>query len=204
MTAERPVTINQAAARRAMIDSQLRVSGVTDNFVITAMAALPREDFVPPAARSNAYIDRAIPLDDGHALAAPLVQGLMLREAAPGNDDKALLVDCGSGYLAALLRPMVGALTVLTPAEAAAKRGKTKPSGGSYSLLVIDGAIDALPAGLSAQLSEGGRVVTGINQRGVTRLATGRKVGGTVTLLPLVDLGIPVLAEFAKTQSWSF
>jgi protein-L-isoaspartate(D-aspartate) O-methyltransferase len=199
ITAERPATINHAVARRAMIDSQLRVSGVTEDFVIAAMGTLPREDFVPPAARSNAYIDRAIPLGAGRALAAPLVQGLMLREAAPQRDDKALLVDCGSGYLAALLRPLVGSLTVLTPAEAVAKRGK-----GSYSLLVIDGAIAALPAGLAAQLDEGGRVIAGINQRGVTRLAAGRKIAGAVTLLPLVDIGIPVLAEFAETQGWSF
>ncbi len=199
ITAERPATINFAAARRAMIDSQLRVSGVTEAFVIAAMGSLAREDFVPGAARDHAYIDRAIALGEGRALAAPLVQGLMLREAAPQPDDKALLVDSGSGYLAALLRPLVGSLAVLSPAEAAAKRGK-----GSYSLLLIDGAIEALPVGLTAQLGEGGRVVTGLVQRGITRLATGRKIAGTVTLLPLVDIGIPVLAEFVETQGWSF
>ncbi|MEZ0243337.1 MAG: protein-L-isoaspartate O-methyltransferase, partial [Sphingomonas sp.] len=96
-TATRAAT-DQAAARRAMIDSQLRVSGVTDAAVLAAMGRLPREDFVPAAARDAAYIDRAIPLGDGRALAAPLVHGLMLSEAAPHADDTALVVDGGSGY----------------------------------------------------------------------------------------------------------
>jgi protein-L-isoaspartate(D-aspartate) O-methyltransferase len=199
ITAERPASIDFTAARRAMIDSQLRVSGVTQDYVIAAMGQVAREDFVPAAARGHAYIDRAIPLDGGRALPAPLVHGLLLREAAPSGDDKALLVDCGAGYLAALLKPLVGALTVVTPAEAAAKRGKA-----AYSLMVIEGAIEHVPAGLAAQLAEGGRLVTGITERGVTRLVQGRKVAGQLALRPLAEIGIPVLAEFAVPRSWSF
>lgn len=199
ITAEHPATGDLAAARRAMIDSQLRVSGVTQDYVVAAMAALPREDFVPVAARGHAYIDRAIPLGGGHALPAPLVHGLLLREAEPGPDDKALLVDCGAGYLAALLKPLVGALTVVSPADAAAKKGK-----GGYSLIVIEGAVEAVPASLSAQLAEGGRIVTGITERGVTRLVRGRKIAGELALQPLAEIGIPVLAEFAAPRSWSF
>jgi protein-L-isoaspartate(D-aspartate) O-methyltransferase len=182
-----------------MIDSQLRVSGVTQDFVVSAMGRLAREDYVPAAARGHAYIDRAIPLGGDRALPAPLVQGLLLREAAPRADDTALLVDCGAGYLAALLKPLVGSLTVLSPAEAAAKKGK-----GGYSLVVIEGAIEQVPAGLAAQLAEAGRLVTGITERGVTRLVQGRKVAGQLTLQPLAEIGIPVLAEFAAPRSWSF
>ena len=58
------------AARRAMIDSQLRPSGVNEPRVLAAMARIPREDFVPVAMRSAAYIDRAIALGDGRFLAA--------------------------------------------------------------------------------------------------------------------------------------
>lgn len=202
-TAERPAPnetgTDFTAARRAMIDSQLRVSGVTQDFVLAAMGRVPREDFVPANARGHAYIDRAIPLGDDHALPAPLVHGLLLREAAPRAEDKALLVDCGAGYLAAMLKPLVGTLTVVSPAEAAAMKGK-----GGYSLVVIEGAIEQLPDGLSAQLAEDGRLVTGITERGVTRLVQGRKVAGQIALQPLVEIGIPVLAEFAAPRSWSF
>ena len=199
MTTDRPAASHFAAARRAMIDSQLRVSGVTQAGVIAAMSRLPREDYVPASARAHAYVDRAIPLGDGHALPAPLVHGMLLAEAAPRADDTALLVGCGSGYLAALLGPMVGSLAVLTPTEAAARKGK-----GTHSLVLVEGAIGHLPAGLAAQLAEGGRIVTGLVTRGVTRLATGRKIAGEVTLLPLAEIGMPVLAEFAPPRRWSF
>jgi protein-L-isoaspartate(D-aspartate) O-methyltransferase len=189
-----------AQARKAMVDSQLRVSGVNEDWILAAMGREPREDHVPAAAREHAYIDRAIPLGQGRALPAPLVHGRMLLEAAPAARDRALLVSCGSGYLAALLGPQVATLDTIDAAQAAAVPGGM----GQYSLLLIDGAIEHLPAGLAAELAEDGRVVTGLVERGVTRLAIGRKVAGQVSLLAVADIGIPVLAEFAAPKSWSF
>ena len=90
MTVATEAKIDFSAARRAMIDSQLRVSGVNAEWVLAAMDRVPREDHVPAQARAHAYIDRAIPLDDGHALPAPLVHGQLLSEAAPRPGDKAL------------------------------------------------------------------------------------------------------------------
>lgn len=198
ITAERPGT-DLAAARRAMIDSQLRTSGVNDPAVLEAFARVAREDHVPAAARAHAYIDRAIPLGDGHALSAPLFHGRMLIEAGLRPDDNVLLVSCGSGYLAALLSGLVAKVTAVSAADAAA--GKVT---GRYSLILIDGAIEQLPDGLAARLEDAGRLVTGLVERGVTRLAVGRKVAGNVALLPLAEMGIPVLAEFAAPQQWSF
>lgn len=198
ITAERPGT-DLAAARRAMIDSQLRTSGVNDPAVLEAFACVPREDHVPAAACAHAYIDRAIPLGDGHALAAPLFHGRMLVEAGLQAEDTVLLVSCGSGYLAALLEGLVAKVTSVSAADAAA--GKAK---GSYSLVLIDGAIEQLPDALAARLEDAGRLVTGLVERGVTRLATGRKAAGAVALLPLAEMGIPVLAEFVAPKRWSF
>jgi protein-L-isoaspartate(D-aspartate) O-methyltransferase len=188
------------AARKAMIDSQLRTSGVNAEPVLRRMAEVAREDFVPEAARGFAYIDRAIALGDGGHLAAPVVHGMMLQEARPGMSDKVLLVDGGSGYLAALLRPMVGTLEVVTAADAVAASRK----GGDFTLLVIDGAVEQLPETLSRRLADGARAVAGVVENGITRLAIGRKAGGTVSLLPLAELGIPVLPEFAAPKGWSF
>ena len=199
ITAERPGTVDFAAARRAMIDSQLRPSGVNDPAVLEAFASVAREDFVPAAARGHAYIDRAISLEDGQALAAPLFHGRMLTEAAPVADDRVLVVTGGSGYLAALAKLLAGSVTVITAADAAA--GKAK---GRFSLVLVDGAIEQLPDSLSARLEDAGRLVTGLVERGVTRLAIGRKAAGAVALLPLAEMGIPVLAEFAAPKRWSF
>lgn len=195
---DRPAA-NFAAARKAMVDSQLRVSGVNADFVRERMGSVPREDFVPEAVRANAYMDRAVPLGNGRFLAAPLVHGRMLEEAAPTKDDKLLLVDGGSGYLAELLRPLVGSIKVIPAAEAASAAKK-----GDYTLLVIDGAIEHLPDVLAKRLADGGRIVTGLVMRGLTRLAAGRKAAGEASLVPLAEMGIPVLPEFAAPKGWSF
>ncbi len=198
--AARPNPARPNPARKAMIDSQLRTSGVNEEFVLRRMGQVAREDFVPAAARGFAYIDRAIPLGDGRALAAPLVQGMMLQEARPAPEDKALLVDGGSGYLAELLRPLVGSLDTIEPTAALAAGRK----GGGYTLLLIDGAVEHLPDSLVRRLADDARIVTGVVEAGVTRLATGRKAAGEAALWPLVEIGIPVLPELAAPRRWSF
>jgi protein-L-isoaspartate(D-aspartate) O-methyltransferase len=182
-----------------MIDSQLRTSGINSDFVLARMGSVPREDFVPPAVRGSAYIDRAVPLGDGRWLAAPLFQGSLLQEAAPTPADKVLLVDGGSGYLAELVRPLVGSLDVVSPADAL---GTTRKKG--YTLLLIDGAVEELPDTLVKRLAEGARVVCGVVGNGLTRLARGRKAVGEVALLPLAEMGIPRLPEFARAKTWTF
>ena len=163
------------------------------------MMAVPREQFVPEAARDAAYIDRAIPLGDGRQLAAPLVHGQMLAAAEPVTADRVLLVGDGQGYLAALLRQLAGQVDSITPAELAA--GKASDG---YSLIVIDGAIGQVPASLASLVTEGGRIVTGIAERGITRLALGRIAGGQLALTALADIGMPVLPELAAAKQWQF
>ncbi len=194
------LTIDHTAARRAMIDSQLRVSGVNDERVLAAMNGVAREDHVPASARGHAYIDRAIPLGQGRALPAPLVQGMMLSEAGLRSDDKVLVVTAGSDYLTALAQRLAATVESVDAAQAATMRRGI----GNYTVLLVDGAIEHLPEGLAAELGEGGRIVTGLAERGVTRLAAGRKLGGVVSMLPLAEVGIPVLAEFAAPKGWSF
>ena len=188
-----------AVARRAMIDSQLRTSGVNEEYVLARMLAVPREDFLPAEKAAQAYIDRAVLLGEAGHLAAPLFYGKLLLEAAPLPETRVLVVGGGTGYLAALITPLAASVTEVTAAEAAALQGA-----GEYDLVVIDGAIEQLPEGLAAALADNGRIVTGLVLRGVTRLASGRKVAGSVSLQPLEDLGIPVLPAFAAPRRWTF
>jgi len=209
-------------ARRAMIDGQLRVSGITDATVIAAMGALPREPFVPAGARATAYIDRAVPLGEGPGnerrfLAPPLSHGAMLTEAAPTLADAVLLVGGGTGYLAALLAPLAGSLHVVESAAALAQAAPERAghwttgplaqgvkASAPYTLIVIDGAIAQFPDTLAAQLADDGRVVTGLIERGVVRLAIGRKAAGAVGFLTLGEIDLAPLAEFAELRQWSF
>lgn len=191
---------DMSQARKAMIDSQLRTSGVNDAWVLARMSVVQREDFVPDAQREFAYMDRAVPLADGAYLSSPVVHGMMLTEAKPTRGDTVLVVENGNGYLAELIRPLVESLDTRSAEEIAAKKSARK----TYSLIVVDGAIEALTPALAKRLEEGGRIVTGIDERGVTRLATGRKIGGHVSLQNLADIGMPVLRAFEQAKSWSF
>lgn len=186
------------AARRAMIDSQLRVSGINQDWLLAVLARVPREDHVPAAARGHAYIDRAIPLDDGQALPAPLVQASLLAQAEPKTHEKVLVIS-PAGYLSALVEPLVQSVETVSPAGAVGVQ--TLPA---YDLVLIDGAVEQLPDNLVKALLDGGRVVTGLVLRGVTRLAAGTKNGEAVNLVPLAEMGIPVLREFAAPKGWSF
>ena len=217
MTVLSEPALDAVAARRAMIDSQLRPSGVNDPAILAAFDRTPREDFVPAERRASAYVDRPIPLGNGRALAPALTHGLMLTEAAPAAPDRALLIGGGSGYLAALLAPLVGSLHVV---ESDAQLAGTAPAnpgtwvtgpldqgpkaGAPYTLIAIDGAIEQLPAALVAQLAEDGRVVTGLVERGVTRLAVGRKAAGAVGFLTLAEADFAPLAGFTRPRQWSF
>ena len=144
-------------------------------------------------------MDIGIALGGGRYLAAPVVHGLMLQEARPTLEDRALVVDGGSGYLVELLRPLVGSLETASPDQAIAGR-----RGGDFTLLLVDGAVEQLPLAVTKRLTEGARVLTGWLRDGVSCLAYGRKAAGEVALLPLAEMGIPALPEFAKPKGWSF
>lgn len=187
-------TTDLGAARRAMIDSQLRVSGVNDPAILAAFATIAREDFVPPARRALAYADRAVPLDGSTVLAPALTHGQMLVAAAPTATDTVLVIS-RSGYLAALAGTLAGSVTCTTPDSIPV---------GPFSLVLVDGAVDHVPAALAATLAEGGRLVSGLVDRGVARLAYGRKIQGEIALAPLGDADFAVLPEFTQKPGWSF
>ncbi|ARU16976.1 protein-L-isoaspartate O-methyltransferase family protein [Croceicoccus marinus] len=212
---------NVAIARKAMIDSQLRPSGISDARILAAMASAPREQYVAADQRSIAYMDRSVPLGEGRSLTAPFAQAMLLQTARPVETDKALLIGGATGYLAALLAPMVATLDVVEPATRLASIAGSKagdwhdgpldqghPRNGPYDLIVIDGAVEKLPPAIGSQLAAGGRLVTGVVERGVTRIAIGRKAGtaadAPVALQTLAETGMPVLAEFKEEKGWSF
>ena len=214
---ERPAP---ADARRAMIDSQLRTSGVNAPAVLNAFNAVARETYVGEDRRAVAYADRAVPLDGTRVLAPAVTHGQMLEAAAPRAHDRALLIGGGTGYLAALLIQLVGSLTVVED-DAALLAATPQRSGdwhecpltagwtaaAPYSLIMIDGAIEQLPQAIADQLAPDGRVITGLIERGVARLAEGRKSGATGLAVAFAVLGeadFATLAAFASEKKWSF
>lgn len=205
---------NFSSMRTAMVESQLRTSDVDDQRVIAAMARVPREDFVPVERRAMTYVDRPIPLGNGRALNPPLVTGRLLKEAHVEAGDRVLLIGAATGYSAALLTALGAEVTAVEEEggpEAAAGialvRGPLKagaPDGAPYDVLFVDGAVEEVPAALVEQLVEGARVVTGIVERGVTRLCGGRVAGGVLGLASLADLEMVVLPGFAAPERFTF
>lgn len=185
--------------RRAMVDSQLRTSGVTEGWVIAAMGKIAREDYVPVPHRTIAYMDRAITLDDGNVLNPPVASALMLQAADVSVDDIVLLIGQPNGYLADVLKTRVRQLTAVEP-ENFANAHLSAP----FSLIIIDGAVEELPNMLVDMAADGARVVTGIVEGAVTRLAVGHVHKGKVALKAFVDSEIAPIAAFARKSEFVF
>jgi len=185
-----------SAARRAMIDSQLRPQGVSDPAVLAAMASVPREEFVPEAVRPLAYTDRPLDLGNGKAMMPPAALGLLIMELEPRAGEHALVVGSDNGYAARVLE----ALGV--EVDSAADAGGAGKS--DYDLILIDGAVEEVPHSLVARLSPQGRLGTGISDNGVTRLAIGRRAGASLGLRRFADVQVPVLTGFNRPRAFTF
>lgn len=215
-------TAPMEAMRHAMVASQLRTNAVNDARVIEAMARVPREDFLPADQRAIAYRDTLLPLPGGRRHNSPLATGLLLTNAEVRGDDHVLLVGAAGGYAAALLAELAGSVVALEEEETLAALAKTALAGnarveavqgplakgwsksGPYDLILIDGAVGHVPDALVAQLKPGGRVAAGIVDRGVTRLATGRRTEGGFGLAHFADIECTVLPGFERLRTFQF
>jgi len=221
-----PPAPNFIAMRQAMVSSQLRTTAVTDPRVVAAMATVPREAFVPAgpgsAGGAIAYRDTPVPLGHGRFLNTPLSTGRLLTEAALIRDDRVLLIGAATGYTAAVLATIGATVTAVEvhPDLAAAARTALAgtygvelvegplPAGAPdlapFDVLVVDGAVEDLPATLVAQVRPEGRIVTGLVENGVTRLAAGRRSAHGAGLAPFADHECVVLPGFARPPSFRF
>ena len=203
MTVQAPIP-DYAAARAAMVDSQLRPQGVTDRAVLAAMGSVPRERFVPAEARPLAYADRSLALGGGAHLPAPAVLGQLLTQIAPLPGERALVVGGGSGYSAAVLAQIGCAVTALDVTEVDRTADVGSKAGAEYDLILIDGAVDIIPDAFIRQLADGGRLGAALIDRGVTRLIVGRKSGEAFGYLSIGDAGVAPLPGFSRPSAFTF
>jgi protein-L-isoaspartate(D-aspartate) O-methyltransferase len=207
--------------RRAMVSNSLRTTGVNDPRVLAAMGAVPRERFVPRERVGIAYADVPVPLGNGRELNSPLSFARMLTEVGPEESERALLIGAASGYSAAVLARLAGSVVAVEEEpELVAKARELLAGtdvklvegplveghreGAPYDLIVIDGAVEFVPDALIDQLADGGRVATAILDRGVTRIAIGRKAGEAFGIAPMTDSASIILPGFVKPRTFSF
>ena len=216
MTAHSPIP-DFAAAREAMVESQLRPQGVTDRGVLDAMRTVARENFLPSHTRPLAYVDRAVAVGEGRFLAAPTVLGQLLSEMMPQAGQRALVVGAGTGYSTAILKEIgLDVVAVESDADlvaAAGAAGVKVTSGpldagfageGPYDQILIDGAVECLPGAIVEQLAGDGRLGAALIDRGITRLIVGRKAGGAFGYLSIGDAGVPALPGFSCPKAFTF
>ena len=148
--------MNYEQARFNMIEQQIRPWEVLDNQVLSLLALVRREDFVPLAHRALAFVDMEIPLDAGAAsqrepgqcMLAPKVEARLLQDLAVQKHEKVLEIGTGSGYMAALLAHRgQQVVTLEINAELAALARENLQRSGVYNAEVIhrDGAGNLRP-----------------------------------------------------------
>jgi protein-L-isoaspartate(D-aspartate) O-methyltransferase len=216
MTLHRPIP-DFAAAREAMVESQLRPQGVTDRGTLDAMARVERERFLPSHTRPLAYVDRAVGIGDGRFLPAPAVLGQLLTQMMPRRGQRALVVGAGTGYSAFVLKEI--GLDVVALESSGALAAVARDLGveavegpleagcahrAPYQQILIDGAVEAIPQAIIDQLDDGGRLGTAIVDRGITRLVVGRKARGAFGTLSFGDAGVPALPGFSRPKAFKF
>ena len=204
-------------ARRAMVDNQLRPEGVTDRGVLAAMGKVERERFVPESARAFAYFDRPVSTGDGRAMMSPAALGRLLTAVAPQPGERALVVGSGTGYSAAVLREIgldvvalesdkVLASSAMTAGidTVAGELSKGWAKGAPYDLILLDGAVEEIPAVLVKQLAPDGRLAGAVIDRGVTRLVVGRCAKGALGLRSIADADVEALPGFERPRAFTF
>jgi protein-L-isoaspartate(D-aspartate) O-methyltransferase len=210
------------AMRHAMVASQLRPNAVNDPRVVEAMAKVPRENYLPEAHREIAYRDTLLPLAGGRRHNSPLATGLLLTQAHVRSDDHVLLIGATGGYAAAILSQLAKSAVVVEEEASLAALARSALSDvtnvqviegslaegaaaqGPYDLLIVDGAAEELPKGLVDQVKPGGRVVSGVVDRGVTRLAAGRRTEHGFGLVDFVDIECTELPGFRRLRTFTF
>jgi protein-L-isoaspartate(D-aspartate) O-methyltransferase len=214
-----------AAARRNMIESQLRTNQIADPALLDAMASLPREHFLPEALKGIAYVDEDIPLADGRCLTEPLVLARLLQLALPTKENRALDIAPGPGYSTALLarlcHDVVGVEADHGWAEAAAKRlqaldirnawvveaplAEGYRARAPYDVILLGGAVEGIPPSLTDQLAEGGRLVTVLRPPGkVGRSLLMTRRGGLLESRTVWDAATHPLPGFARPREFTF
>lgn len=212
-------------ARLNMVESQLRPNKVTDERVIDAFMRLRRELFVPAALRGVAYSDDNLPLGGGRYLMQPMIAARLLQAAMVQPKDVALVVGAGVGYEAALLsllaRSVVAVeenaelarlgrsamvdhrIAAVSYAEAPLALGHRQRS--SYEVILFAGAVAAIPAEISGQLAEGGRIAVVLRSHEcVGRATLVTRTGGVLAHRIIFDAATPLLPGFAAKPGFAF
>jgi protein-L-isoaspartate(D-aspartate) O-methyltransferase len=213
------------AARANMVNSQIRPNRVNDPHILRALRHLPRERFLPEALSHMAYVDEDVPLGNGRSMLEPMVLARMLEAAQPRENERVLVVAAGAGYGAAVLdacgckvtaleedTTLLALARIVLPSVAprvsivSGPLGAGWPSEAPYDLILIEGAVPAIPAALADQLApHSGRLIGAMRADGrITQTVIGERTKAGFRTTKLFDCATPMLPALREAPVFEF
>lgn len=209
--------------RTMMVDTQVRPSDVTKYPIIDAMLRTPREVYVPESRIEAAYMDNNMDLGDGRVLLEPRTLAKMLDALNIQSSEMVLDLGCAYGYSAALIAQLAEAVVAIEEDEDMAREalGRLADQGvdnvaviegplaegaakhGPYDVIVVEGAVEVVPAAILDQLKDGGRIAAIFAEEALGTVKVGYKIDGAVTWRFEFNAGAPVLPGFAKATEFA-
>jgi protein-L-isoaspartate(D-aspartate) O-methyltransferase len=210
----------QNPPEKMMFQFTLRRRGISDQAVLRAMEGIPREAFVQPADRGDAYRDSALSIDCGQTISQPFVVAYMTEQLQPRKHHRVLEIGTGSGYQAAILSRLCGDVLSIeryrTLADSARARlaelgcdnvevllgdGFDVPTGaGSFDRILITAAMEQIPEALMERLEPAGILIAPVGpSHGIQRLVRVTRTDAGFDRKELVDVRfVPALAGIAR------
>ena len=220
--------MNTELARFTMIEQQIRPWEVLDQTVLSLLATVRREDFVPHALRALAFVDTPVPLGEGQCMLEPKVEARLLQELQVQRHEKVLEIGTGSGFMAALLahramrvltlecRPTLaqaarehlrasGIANVKVIDVAAADGARGLPAEAPFDVILLSGSVPDVPRALLQQLKVGGRLAAVVGEEPVMRARLYTRAGDAAwSEIDLFDTVAPRLEGFAAPTRFHF
>jgi protein-L-isoaspartate(D-aspartate) O-methyltransferase len=198
---------------------------VLDPAVLSLLAVVKREDFVPPAHRALAFVDMELPIGYGQVMLAPKVEARLLQEMQVARHENVLEVGAGSGYMAALLAHRALQVTtyeiipelarmaeqnlrragVLNARVIAADGARAWPAEGPFDAIALSGGVAEVPQSMLAQLKVGGRLSAIVGSEPVMRATLVTRIGeAEFRRVELFDTVAPMLSGFEEPPRFRF
>ena len=168
-----------AVERAEMLEKQLRRRGVHDSGVLSAMAAVLREEFVPKEFRQRAYEDAPLPIGEGQTISQPYIVAAMTAALHLTGGERVLEIGTGCGYQAAILSRLGKIVFSIESRSELASSAAARlehfgyanvhvhwgdgtlglPELAPFDAILVAAAAPAVPTPLRSQLAEGGRLI---------------------------------------------